>query len=392
VAISLAPVISLGIYLNAVRKNQLIDAVSIVESVARVSSDLDLIKDQEAGMSQGRGKDAASIRSTAASIRAAMLQDLSDDLIDAAVELGAFDIEMSDRLFTSYDDDGSGSVESNEMMQFCKHIGLDMPEELVVEIMKAIQNEDVLNKTNFLTFVAAYKRACVAHSDSGTFELYPEGGNAWAYDAKLRAKGKLWKNILLTQYLLVPPTTALSCAAFVCDPRTLGMTDEDFPHPVLRADSSVECYTPRHANAMLLGYLGIILYAFITPLFWIALLYKNRHELNSFRISQQLGFFYICYKDRTLSTFGFVWDVIETLRKLLLGSLVVFVQPGSTTQLGFFFVVCLCALVAHLHVKPFKADLDNTLQANALLAIVVTVFFAIFKMGTCVLLICYDTY
>ena len=71
----------------------------------------------------------------------------------------------------------------------------------------------------------------------------------------------------------------------------------------------------------------------------------------------------------------------ETLRKLMLGSLVVFVEPGSTTQLGFFFVVCLLALVAHLHVKPFKANLDNTLQGNALFAIVVTVFFAIFKMG-----------
>jgi hypothetical protein len=59
----------------------------------------------------------------------------------------------------------------------------------------------------------------------------------------------------------------------------------------------------------------------------------------------------------------------------------VFVEPGSTTQLGFFFVVCQLALVAHLHVKPFKANLDNTLQGNALFAIVVTVFFAIFKMG-----------
>ena len=71
----------------------------------------------------------------------------------------------------------------------------------------------------------------------------------------------------------------------------------------------------------------------------------------------------------------------ETLRKLMLGSLVVFVEPGSTTQLGFFFLVCLLALVAHLHVKPFKANLDNTLQGNALFAIVVTIFFAIFKRG-----------
>ena len=81
----------------------------------------------------------------------------------------------------------------------------------------------------------------------------------------------------------------------------------------------------------------------------------------------------------TVSLLSFVSQ--ETIRKLMLGSLVVFVEPGSATQLGFFFVVCLLALVAHLHVKPFKANLDNTLQGNALFAIVVTVFFAIFKMG-----------
>jgi hypothetical protein len=73
----------------------------------------------------------------------------------------------------------------------------------------------------------------------------------------------------------------------------------------------------------------------------------------------------------------------------------VFVGPGSTTLL---------ALVAHLHVIPttyrsrqisttsfkakdvveipFKANLDNILQGNALFTIVViTVFFAIFKMS-----------
>jgi len=160
---------------------------------------------------------------------------------------------------------------------------------------------------------------------------------------------------------------------------TLGVTDPDFPHPILRIDSNVECGTPRYDGVESLGVLGILIYAIATPLFWIALLYNNRNRLNSFGISQQLGFFYICYKDKNTSSISYLWDVIETIRKLMLGSLVVFVEPGSTTQLGFFFLVCLLALVAHLHVKPFKANLDNTLQGNALFAIVVTIFFAIFK-------------
>ena len=201
---------------------------------------------------------------------------------------------MSESLFTSYDDDGSGSVEPNEMMQFCDHIGLDMPEDQVLEVMEAIniKNEPILNKLDFLKFVDTYKKVMLAlNPDLDTFEMYPEGGKAWVYDAKLRANGKLWKNILLTQYLLVPPTTALCCAVYACDPMTLGVTDPDFPHPILRIDSDVECRTPRYDGVVGLGFVGILIYAVATPLFWIALLYKNRSRLNSFRISQQLGFF-----------------------------------------------------------------------------------------------------
>ena len=180
------------------------------------------------------------------------------------------------------------------MMQFCDHIGLDMPEDQVMEVMEAINinHEQILNKFDFLKFVDTYTKAMLAlNPDLDMFEMYPEGGKAWVYDAKLRANGKLWKNILLTQYLLVPPTTALCCAVYACDPMTLGVTDPDFPHPILRIDSDVECRTPRYDGVEALGFVGILIYAVVTPLFWIALLYKNRNRLNSFRISQQLGFF-----------------------------------------------------------------------------------------------------
>lgn len=48
---------------------------------------------------------------------------------------------------------------------------------------------------------------------------------------------------------------------------------------------------------------------------------------------------------------------------------------------AFVFLISFIALIAHIHVKPFKAPLDNLLQGNALIAIVITVVFALYKMS-----------
>jgi hypothetical protein len=78
------------------------------------------------------------------------------------------------------------------------------------------------------------------------------------------------------------------------------------------------------------------------------------------------------------SSWAYQWDVLETLRKLVLGSVVIFVSPGSTTQLFFFLIICQIALIGHIYVLPFKASLDNKLQGMALGVIVATTSFALY--------------
>ena len=211
-----------------------------------------------------------------------------------------------------------------------------------------------------------------------------------------------WKNIVLTQYLLVAPTVSLCASVFVCDPLTAdGREDPAMAVHLSRADYSYSCETPEYLVVRLVGYIGAIFYAGAVPLFWMIALYMRRNELKRFNNFQQYGFLYsecliywpllsastyiifcfllsVSYKPKELSAFAYQWDVVETWRKLALGTLIIFVTPGSMTQLGCFFVLCQLALVAHMQVMPFESEMDNNLQTNCLLAIVLTVFYGMF--------------
>merc|ERR1711865_950959 len=210
------------------------------------------------------------------------------------------------------------------------------------------------------------------------YELYPKGSSAWLHDYRLRATGKMWKNVVLTQYMLVPPTVRLCASVFVCDPLTpSGAPDPAMSVHLSRADYTYMCDTTEYMLVRWVGWLGAFFYAFVVPMFWVISLYRRRNLLSSFSNFQQFGFLYVCYKRD--SWIAYQWDVVETWRKLALGTLIIFVTPGSMTQLGCFFVVCLMALVIHMQVMPFESEMDNNLQTNCLLAIVLTVFYAIFQ-------------
>jgi hypothetical protein len=215
---------------------------------------------------------------------------------------------------------------------------------------------------------------------AASFTIFTVGGKAWLHDCLIRMDGKTWKNVILTQYLLVPPTVTLCCSIFVCDPQdNNGNIDRRISTHYLRADYSVVCWTEEHRLLQVIASFGLLVYALCIPAFWSRSLYCLRDHLKAFKTFQRFGFLYLCYRSRSESVIAYQWDIVDTVRKLVLGSIVIFVAPGSLLQLGFFFVVCLFMLCTHLYVQPFKSRLDNHLQTNALFAIVITVFFAVFQ-------------
>lgn len=97
------------------------------------------------------------------------------------------------------------------------------------------------------------------------------------------------------------------------------------------------------------------------------------------------GFLYEMY--RSPASGGYVseyWETFEMLKKALLCSAVILVEPGKLGQLAFAFVVNMVFLVLHVKELPFKKEEDNEYQSYGLLSIALTIFAGILlkaKMG-----------
>ena len=59
---------------------------------------------------------------------------------------------------------------------------------------------------------------------------------------------------------------------------------------------------------------------------------------------------------------------------MLLCSVVILVDSGSLAQLAFAFVICTIFLVAHVLIRPFKTDADNSYQSTSLVSTLLTIF------------------
>ena len=96
------------------------------------------------------------------------------------------------------------------------------------------------------------------------------------------------------------------------------------------------------------------------------------------------------YKD-VVSKYGFVyssysehaywWELTELVRKLLLTGVVIFVAPGSLSQLAFAFLVNLFFFVLHINVDAFVERAESKLMFYSLLSTLITVFSGIILKG-----------
>lgn len=68
---------------------------------------------------------------------------------------------------------------------------------------------------------------------------------------------------------------------------------------------------------------------------------------------------------------AFYWELLELLRKLMLTSLIMFVDPGSTAQLAWALAISTSFLVALIMVNPFKDESDGAFAFFAMLSIII---------------------
>ena len=128
----------------------------------------------------------------------------------------------------------------------------------------------------------------------------------------------------------------------------------------LRADYSVQCFTPRHNFFWPIAAV-FALYPLGFPLLVLFLMYKYRESQEEEEISFGLRVFFENYKEK----FWF-WEITEMYRKLILISLVFLFASESLSQIGFTITTVSAFGVAYTFFRPIKGKFEDRLQTFVL--------------------------
>ena len=125
---------------------------------------------------------------------------------------------------------------------------------------------------------------------------------------------------------------------------------------LLRADYSIQCFTPRHSLYWLMASI-LALYPVGFPLLALFLTYKYRESHENETVSFGLRVFFENYKKK----FWF-WEVIEMYRKLILISLIFLFGSKSLPQIGLTVLTVSVFGVLYTVLRPIKDKFEDRLQ------------------------------
>ena len=176
-------------------------------------------------------------------------------------------------------------------------------------------------------------------------------------------KKSCYRNIfllLLTTY----PTTSKSIIQILPLPgacvETCFTDDKSDCIFLLRADHSVQCFTPRHSMYWLMASI-LALYPVGFPLLALFLTYKYRESQENEAISFGLRVFFENYKKK----FWF-WEITEMYRKLILISLIFLFGSKSLSQIGLTLLTVSVFGVIYTLFRPIKNRFEDCLQTFVL--------------------------
>jgi hypothetical protein len=195
-------------------------------------------------------------------------------------------------------------------------------------------------------------------------------------------------------FLIYPGTSKVVVSMLYCRP--LQFSDTEVKE-YLYADYNIQCWEGSHNMYAALAGVMVLLYPIGVPVFFVAALYphskvtadgtplqtarKDDPDVQSALvknplIAEQFGFLYARFKP------DFWWyETSELARKFMIGTLSMFIAPGTATQVMFsiaFNTYFMCQL---LICWPFKAYDDNLLMTISLAATSITLFGALIIQG-----------
>jgi hypothetical protein len=178
-----------------------------------------------------------------------------------------------------------------------------------------------------------------------------------SHELELRRK---WRNMLIKSVamymaILYPAIALKSLSLWNC--QQIGDTY------YLVLDVSLECAGTRYNRAKIFNILFVLVVVVGWPSFLVWYLQKISAvgKVQDASVSDRIGFLYEPYKQEYIW-----WDVVETLRKLYLVTIVAFFVSGSMVQIVLSILVSVACIAYHVHALPFVTKGLNVLQAFAL--------------------------
>jgi len=138
------------------------------------------------------------------------------------------------------------------------------------------------------------------------------------------------------------------------------------------SDVRTQCFTSKWTEDAIIAIAVITIFVVGFPLGICCILIRNRHKLfhreqmddNIYyipKINIRFGFVFERYTDEC-----YLWEIVEIARKLLLTSLIVFVDEGSAKQVAFASLVSIVFLSLHYKFQPYITTTENTIMTFCL--------------------------
>lgn len=168
--------------------------------------------------------------------------------------------------------------------------------------------------------------------------------------ARRRAKINFWRMFLYLLFLIYPTVSSTVLRHYVC------REFDGFSY--LWADLKEKCFTDRWTQFSYGGIALILMYPIGIPLFFFALLERNRRELHTATVKAKLGFLYAGYRPE-----AWWFELIDTSHKLIVTSILGFFPAEFQLPVGMSVVTLyLCTL---LRQAPYLRTDDDRLHLIA---------------------------
>eukprot|EP00519_Triparma_laevis_P011672 CAMPEP_0182513664 /NCGR_PEP_ID=MMETSP1321-20130603/34400_1 /TAXON_ID=91990 /ORGANISM="Bolidomonas sp., Strain RCC1657" /LENGTH=700 /DNA_ID=CAMNT_0024720721 /DNA_START=124 /DNA_END=2226 /DNA_ORIENTATION=+ len=155
-------------------------------------------------------------------------------------------------------------------------------------------------------------------------------------------------------------------------------TFSDDPTNYLIADQSISCDDPIHAKFKLFAAAMMVIYPFGIPSLFTSLLIPIRHDLKEAQARKD---------NPKLVKTAFLWgmyephmwwfEIFECVRRLSMTGMLIFVAPGSASQIVAAMLLSILSIVSFVHWRPYVYEEDDDLAIACQLSIFFTIFGAL---------------